>query len=166
MSKSPNASTASASHCSTAASSVRSTGWNDTISPPAARTSSTVSSASATFTSQPTTLAPSAANCSAACRPWPPAVPLIAATLPASRPGILPPGAVRELYQALDQVVVRLHNSLCRRIRRELGWQRARHPVLRGDAHRDAPPVVGAHELVQVAPTRLEEVDGPVGARE
>ena len=58
---------------STESSSVRSTGWNKTISPPAARTISTLSSASATFTftftSQPTTIVPSAAKCTAARRP-------------------------------------------------------------------------------------------------
>src|ERR1700689_4946412 len=64
----------------------RSTGAVAVIESPAARTIASVSRLPAWSRSQPTTTAPSAANRSAAARPWPPAVPEIRATRPLNRP--------------------------------------------------------------------------------
>jgi hypothetical protein len=70
----------------TPSSSFRSSGWVLSIAPPRARTSVTVSAAPPALMSVPATVAPSAANSSAAARPCPLAVPVISATFPARRP--------------------------------------------------------------------------------
>src|SRR4051812_10365916 len=87
MSMPPASATPSSIHARAASLSPRSTGLDDAIWPPAARTSATVSCAPSTSRSQPTTRAPSAANSCAAARPWPPAVPVMKAILPSRRAG-------------------------------------------------------------------------------
>src|SRR5690349_5595766 len=74
--------------------------------PPACSTMATVSLASSTFTSQPTTHAPSAAKRTAAARPCPLAVPVMSATLPSSRPGMAVLPALRGRLEELVAVPV------------------------------------------------------------
>jgi hypothetical protein len=73
----------------TAARSRRSQGSSETIAPLALRTRSVQARAASGLTSQPTMLAPSRANSSAAAPPMLPPVPVITQTLPARRPLML-----------------------------------------------------------------------------
>src|SRR5437588_4454544 len=82
----PSWATALSTHRVAATLSPRSTGAVAVILPPAFSTSSTVSWFRSASTSQPTTTAPSAVKRKAASLPWPPAVPVIRATLSCRRP--------------------------------------------------------------------------------
>ena len=81
----PCTATASATQAAAPASVARSTGAIAVISPPAARTSSTVSADPTGSRSHPTTRAPSRARTCAVARPMPPPVPVTSAIFPAIR---------------------------------------------------------------------------------